>query len=461
MLAVLVALGVAFYEPSSLDDDTFDDFVSETPVSFILALPDSHSSCYRLISQFRSIADFFKDRCHFAVLHHARSKVVRDRFTIAALPALLLFREDRLSAEYLGDTRAVCLLAYLKRVLGPPVILFDAALLRGNGAVAVIQATASPYVKDIFQTVATELIDLLPFAEADGGTAAVQLHRRDDRAVLDFTADFRAAALREWILANRTPRYWAKSAAVWRDVSADDRFAFIAFADLRHSSEELHRTLGAVVAEFGETFTYVYEDINSDKKTITHLGFSGKREPVYCIGRVSDGEIKEKFAFSEHLPSDPDSVVAFVRQFLKMTVRLKSEERLANQAGPLFKLVGSDFADAVADSKLDVVVVILSGKEEGRKAALAAGNATARELQRQNVKTVKVWYLDAALNDTPGFDPGGLRQSTVWLWPAGQQKSAVPFADSENPIAILEQIKKHGKTKLRFRIPRRKAAKDL
>jgi hypothetical protein len=466
MYAIFLTFSFSFYEPLHLNDQTFKDQILEVPLSFVLATRDNSPSFRSVLQKFRAVGEFLRDKCQFIILEYSTSSIIREKYRISSFPSLLVFREDRLVAEYTGELRAPRILAYLKRLIGPPIIPLlntraTVYLLRDNPAVVIGIGPIGPSATSAFQTVAEELRDLLPFASANHSSSpSLQLRRRDDRAIIEFPLDstLTADSLRKWVLANWIPRYRAKSPSVWRNAVVDGRFTFLAFANTssQKSMDLIHETMDRIVNEFGDILNYIYGDIQESAAIVESFGFTGKIDPVYCIAKVSESEITEKFPFPESSEGNVSEIVEFVREFINLngTGKMKSEETTENQDGPVFKLTGREFRDVTADPGLDVVVVVLVGSKESREAALRTAEIAGRELERQKVTKVKFYSIDGKLNDIPGIVGNEWKESFVVLWPAGVDKKAMYFPPKIAVAELMSQIRRHGKTKPKFKIPR-------
>jgi hypothetical protein len=164
--------------------------------------------------------------------------------------------------------------------------------------------------------------------------------------------------------------------------------------------------------------------------------------------------------FPEQPVPSAEKVVRLVGAILNSTraAQLKSEESLPGQTGPLFKLVGKDWKGAVGDPRLDVLTAILVGPESERNATLALVNETALELERQQVRTVKCYWIDLELNELPDVDTGNWTAPVLLLWPAGDAKTPISFDKISSFSDLLRGIKKNGKSKFRIGIPKERRA---
>jgi hypothetical protein len=478
MFLCLFWLCSSVYEPLLLTDDTFEDQLRQAPLSFVIASQSNISFCQDLLPKFRAVAEILKDKCQFVILEHDPSPKIREKYGIFAVPSLFVFRRDILTAEYTGERESTPILNFVRRITGPRVKPLDTAretydFLRETHAALVLAGDeVDESVSTVFAKVAENLSDLVPFVTAatpeslqhlglEDGTF-LQLHRLDDRKVIEFPLEdgLTEDGLREWVLANRHPRYFAKNPVIFRDLAFNTRFTLLAFADFirKVSTDAVHAALGRVFEEYGDALALVYLDSVENAGILGALGFSGQRDPVYSIVRFTGGEIREKWPYPEHMLSTPENIVRFVGRFLNMTreANMKSEAVVGNQTGPLFKLVGREFSAATGDAKFDVVTAILVGSEENRSVTLERMNATAMELQKQKVKTVKCYYIDMELNDLPGLQVGNWTSPVVLLWPAGTEKSCLLFEADLSVAELLDAIKTNGKSKFKITVPKEK-----
>jgi protein disulfide-isomerase A1 len=478
MLAALVAFGLAVYEPLQLTDENFEAQLNKSRVSFVMASRSNITFCESVLPKFRAVAEIMKDKCQFVVLEHDASVQVREKYGIFAYPSLFVFRGTVLSAEYAGEREAPPMLTYLKRVLGPRVIRLDTArttndFLNQNAGVVVLAGyDISKQQKLIFQKVANNLSDLIPFAFADSPEAIQQLgledgqylrlHRRDDKKILEFDLEgnYTEDNLRAWVLENRVPRYWAKNGIIFRDLSFDPRLTLLSFVDTtrKASMDAMHLAMERVLSEYAQNITYVYADTRDMSSLVMSLGFSGQVDPLWLMVKFAGGEMRDRYAFPERALGSPENIARFVGHVLNITAQaaIKSEDPVPNQSGPLYKLVGKEFRDSVADPKLDVMTAVLIGSEDNRTRTLGIVNETAHELVRQKTKTVKFYYIDMELNDLPGLKVANWTTPIVLLWPAGADKVPYLFEGDTPMTQLMNGIKAHGKTKLRFKIPEQK-----
>jgi hypothetical protein len=214
-----------------------------------------------------------------------------------------------------------------------------------------------------------------------------------------------------------------------------------------------------VVGEYGDALALVYCDVHEQAAIVGAFGFSGQKDPVYCIARFVGGEVSERYAFPERALASPENIVRFVGQFLNMTAAaaIKSEEPVGEEVGPVYKLVGRQFSDVVREPKTDVVTALLVGSDEERNATLATVNQSCGELRRQKVKTVACYYIDLELNATPGLKTGNWTAPVVLLWAAGDEKVPLLFEGNVSVNGLLGGIRTNGKTKLRFKVPKQKS----
>jgi thiol-disulfide isomerase/thioredoxin len=478
MLPALVAFGLAVYEPLQLTDENFEAQLNKSRVSFVMASRSNITFCQSVLPKFRAVAEIMKDKCQFVVLEHDASAQVREKYGIFSYPSLFVFRGTTLSAEYPGQREAPPMLAYLKRIIGPRVVRLDSArttndFLNQNAGVVVLAGyDISKQQKLIFQKVANNLSDLIPFAFSDSPEAIQQLgleegqylrlHRRDDRKTIEFDIEgnYTEENLRTWVLENRTPRYWAKNGIIFRDLAFDSRLTLVSLVDTtrKASMDAMHLAMERVFTEYNHNITYVYADIQEMSSVAMSPGVTGQADPLWLMVRFAGGEMQDRYAFPEGALGSPENIARFVAHVLNITAQaaIKSEEPVPNQSGPLYKLVGKEFRDSVADPKLDVATAILIGSEENRTKTLTVVNETAQELTRQKTKTVKFYYIDMELNDLPGLEVGNWTSPVVLLWPAGADKVPFLFQGDIPMTELMSGIKTHGKTKLRFKIPEQK-----
>jgi hypothetical protein len=456
--------------------------MSIAPLSFVMTSRSGVSYCAQILPKFRAVAEILKDKCQFAVLDHDVSPNTREKYGIFAVPSFYVFRGTILAAEYVGEREATPMLNFLRRITGPRVRNLETArethdLLKSHGSFLILAGDEiDDDVKAVFEKVAENVSDSVPCAIAaspeslqqlglEDGTF-LRLHRLDDRKVIeyDLSGNVTFDSLRDFVIGNKTPLYYEHNPVVFRDLAYTGAFALLAFPDFlrKASMDSMHQTLERVVGEYKNALACVYCDVHELAGIVSSLGFSGKNDPVYAIARFTGGELRENYPYPENMLASPENIVRFVGRFLNMTAgaKAKSEEPVPGQAGPLFKLVGKEFSEAVLDQKVDVVTAVLVGSEENRSATLEMMNETATELRRQKVKTVVCYYIDLELNDTPGLKVGNWTAPVVLLWPAGRDKVPLLFEGDIDSVELLSGIRSHGKSKLRFKVPKEKKKRE-
>jgi hypothetical protein len=217
----------------------------------------------------------------------------------------------------------------------------------------------------------------------------------------------------------------------------------------------MHQTLQRVVDVFSEKLNYVYCDIGPMPSALVNLGFSGSREPVYIIGSMMKEQLQNRYLFPEDRPASPESVIRWVYQFLDTTDELvvRSKAQALHPRRPYCQLFGFEFRESFMDPRFDVVVVLLLPDENNRSLALETGRKAAVELQRQNVASVKFYYIDAVFNELPEFAIDDRWGSTIMFWPAGENKTPLILPGNIGFVGLLETIARQGRSKAKIKVP--------
>jgi hypothetical protein len=468
--------------PIEVDDQTIHSKLSKLPLTFLLAHRPNVTFCEEFLPEFRELCDRVGSRAQCAILNYEKSQKTRADHGIFAYPSIFVFRGIERTAEYSYDRNIPEMLAYLNRISGPVIDVLETARdvfdYLGNHRSCVILAgeTLEPDLEHTFMNVATMLRDLLPFAIAGTTDAiqqlgieevpALQLHRSEDRQVLEFPLAFSATEeiLKGWILENRLGRWRAKDGIVCRDLAFDTRFTLMAFVDQsnKRSLDLMHETFERVVEAFGQNLTYVYCDVYSVGNTLLTLGFTGKTEPLYLITSFRSGDIGESYLFPEKKQPKPENIVTWVTGFFGQGAQsmIKSEPRREGQEGPFFKLVGTDFRAVVGAPEVDVVTALLIGPPDLRNATFKTVKQVAIEFQRQGVESVHFYHIDPQLNDLPGLKTGGWKTPVILLWPAGEQKSPLLFQGNVGPIDLMGLIQSYSKSNPRIVLPQEGPANE-
>jgi hypothetical protein len=475
MLFLLISGTRSLFEPLQLNDTTFDSLLVQSPVTFVMASRNDLPVCQNLLVKFRAVGERFKDQCQFGVLEGNVSQAIIRRFRIIAFPSLILFRGNQFSAEYDGEPQSAPMAAFIERILGDHIVALDSArdvhefLERHRVSVILAGEVFDPELANVYSAVAENLSDSIPFAKARTADAiqqlgledvpSLQIHRGDDRKVIDCPLEFGVTftGLRQWVLEHQIPRYHRRSSVVLRALALDGRYSLMAFVDTsrKASLDLVHETLDQLVSAYGENFTYVYSDIFDVGTVVLQLGFSGAREPVYCIVSIVQSLIHDPHLFPELRRATPENVIRWAGQVLNATGhgRPTSESVVEGQTGPLFKIVGSQFKNVTQDPRYDVVTAILNGEKEQKEEALVLMNETALEYQKQNIAHVKFNHIDMSLNDLPEFANLNWTSPVILWWPAGNEKTPLRFPHQVNVLGLMHGIRLDGKAAADFRIP--------
>jgi hypothetical protein len=470
---VLVSLSISSVDLLELNDTNFEEYLSQASLSFVLASREDIPFCQEIIPRLRNVAEIIGPVIQFIILNEASSPIVRKKYGIFASPSLFVFRGIIRTAEYTDERNVPHMLRYLKRIVGPPIDFLETARDVHDyieiHRISIILAAEEIDIdlNSTFTRVASELHDKFPFAIARTPDAiqqlgveevpSLQLHRNDDRQVIDFSLAFTVTEdiLRKWISDNVVPKYHARDSVIFRDLSFDPRYTLVSFVDTskKASFDLMHDTLQKVVSEVGDVLTYVYCDIYDMGTQILAMGFSGARDPVYAILSLGVQGVLETHLFPERRKPTSANIVKWVQKVLNESKHLKiaSEDPIPNQSGPLFKVVGLEFRKVVSAQDTDVITAMLSGTEDNRSATLALMEEVADEFQKQHVTSVRFYYIDRDLNDVPVRDEWD--GSVILLWPSGAEKVPLLLNSMMDVYDLMTAILTHGKTKPAFKIP--------
>lgn len=448
LISILLTITkAAIYEPLYLNDKTFDKTLKDVPVSFVMVSMAGNSYCEDIIPKFRAVAEKMKDKCKFVIVEYEESQKILEKYQIYAFASFFVFRYGRLTAEYPYERNTPAMYKYLKRVLSDTITTLETArdvhdyLEEIDSAVILSCENPEDEIVKIFSEAATLLSDLIPFAIATtpdaiqqlGGEDVpnLQLHRTEDRTIVDFPLVFSPTteSLTKWIRESRKPRYSARNAITFRDLQMDKRYTLLAFVDTskKQSLDLFHSIMNKVVTDYGQNMSYVYTDIYDYGNMALQLGFSGTRDPCFCITHLINGELTENLLFSEKRKLNPSNVARWVGMFLNGSIkrRVVSEAIPEKQNGPFKKIVGSQFSNITMNPKADVVTLFLVGDEEDRVKAMKIVNETAIEFQTQSINTVEFYYINVDLNELAGITRSSIKECVAILWPASENKKPV------------------------------------
>jgi hypothetical protein len=469
MLCGLVVLGACgVYEPLKLDDETFKSQVDQAPVTFVLVCRADVSFCQETEPKFRVVAEVLKEKCQFVLLEANVSPKTRQLYRVIAFPSLFLFRGSSHYMEYKGERDVPHMLTFLRRVLGDSVTNLDNArdvhdyLEENQAAVILAGDDLDPDLIASFTHAAESLSDQIPFAIASTADAiqqlgleevpSLRLHRSEDRTVVDFPLAFSITdeMLHSWVVDNMVPRYHARDSVIFRNLAFDTRPSVLGFVDSSRKSslDSLHATFEQLVEDYGTNFTYVYSDIFDMGSLVLQLGFSGAREPVYCVGSLTGGDFHDQVLFPERRQATPSSVSAWVGQVMNGSIRIPSRAKpIDSQTGPLFELDFNDQDRSVMDPDNDVAVLFVHPEDENKDEHIGIIRQAAEEFARQNVASVKFYFVRATVTQFAQIGLSAYTTSLFTFVPAGAVKQRIVFQDVVDANALMHGIMKHGATK--------------
>ena len=470
------------YEPLYLDDDTFEEEIKDSPITFVMAMrqQDERFSAAAL-PKFRAAGEYFKDKIKFVALVDERSPKTKAKWNIFAFPSFFVFRYGVKTYEYPYSRETLSIVSYLQRILSPPVQILESArdvhdFLQANILSVILAGEDLPSdLVNVFNQTAQNLTDSCVFAIANTNdaiqqlgvedTPSIQLHRNEDRVILDFSLAFDATfdQLKSWIQSNIIPKYRMNDEIIYRDLMFDPRYTLLTFVDTtrKKSLDRMHNILTACTEEFRENFTYVYSDIYDGGNIVLHLGFSGAIEPCFAIVKLSNGTIVEKYLFPERREATPLSVIKFINDFIK---KAQSTSRSQRKLGPfgkslfkgaVFQLEEKDLQDLndiVNDPVNDVALLILSGNQTKRENSKKVFVNTAKEFHKQKVDSFKFYIFDADQFDIEQLKLPEFDDSAFILYPTNEKNAM--FLPGDLTIAdFMSALLTHSKSNPTFEIP--------
>ena len=466
------------YAPRELTDRNFDEVMKDIPIAFVMANKEGISFCTDVIPVFNDSAYELKGKVQFIIIESSKTEKIRAKYGIYAYPSFFVFRYGKVSTEYRGQRVTRDIVNYLTRISGPNYVKLDDGrsvrdfLDSEITSVVLAAEDADPELLSTFNEVAKELKDHLAFAavvDPDAidllnidETPALQLTRLQDRVTLNFplTNAFTENTMKEWIIKNIVPRYYMRDSVILRDLGQDSRYTIMAFVDStrKKNLDIMHNIMNDVVNEFKENFTYVYCDIFDMGNIVLSLGFQGTHDPCFAILKLTNGDVKEKHILPDKYDATPRRVLSFVRKFYNQTVnrKLVSEPEPTVNNGPLKKLVGKTFLNVTLNPKMDIVLLCNRKDDEMKDKAMLVMKQVAAEFEKQRVKTVEFYYINLTANDTPGVKiPDSEESSDIIIWPAEEQKHPVLLRSKMDARTLSTYIINNGKSKFRFRMPRK------
>jgi hypothetical protein len=379
---------------------------------------------------------------------------------------ILVLRYGNLSCEYSDERDVAHMLPYVRRISGDPVVNLETArdvhdfLDAHRKSVILAGDSVESDLMEAYTLAASQLHDLLPFGFASTTDAIQQLgfdevpslslHRSDDRAVIEFPLAFSITTdfILGWIRDNLRPRYRARDSAVFRDLAFTTRPVLLAFVDVsrRASMDLVHETLLLINTQFGDALHLIYCDIFDTGTEVLQLGFSGAREPVYCLVDFSSGDASRPLSFPERKKPTPDAVA----QWLSSSGSNRIVRKIADQPGPLFEIVDEDIPTLLFQPGIDVLMAVLINTENDRVKSLV--EKAAAEFARQNVTTVKFYCAVTTKQRLPGLGLSVQDNSFLLLRPADEERVKI-IQDFQDAVGIMRAVVRMGTTRPKFVVP--------
>jgi hypothetical protein len=227
-----------------------------------------------------------------------------------------------------------------------------------------------------------------------------------------FAFSITADILLNWVSENLVPRYRARNGVTFRDLTYDPRPVLLSFVDTSHpaSLDLLHSTFDQLYQQFAASFNFVYADVFDMGDLVLHLGFSGAREPLYCIGQLRDGNFVNPVVFPERKSPTPENVERWVSQY----------GSAGSDVSNLFEVNYTELEAAVQGVEGGAVALILAGDsgacDRSRRLFYKAARRTGREMGGS------VQFFVATPNGAEILALG-LDEPTVMLVSPGPEKS--------------------------------------
>jgi hypothetical protein len=470
ILCARFALG-AVYQPMFLNDANFESELSRSPVTFVMSCTDDNPICLEIFPQFLQTAERLQSECQFAIINSHESETRLAAYGVRSAPAFLLFRGLKFMADYANTPRTDHMCAYLKRVLGPRVMIIDTDshaqeyLTTHQSCIILGGDDLDPLVVSLFETLAAEFADILPFILVRTiqamrrfglpSTGAIHLARNDDRKHVAFPITT-AADLSEQIRKELAPRWQPYNEMILWRIAQDPRITLMAFTNRSNSLDMdlVHDTFERVWHDFGDTFTYVYGDIHELEQYAIDLGLFELNLPVWCLLAVYDGWMSIRDHYSVGVNQSIPEIVIWLGSFIKAqgNRKIRTEAVTHGQPGPVFKLVGADFREATMITTMDVVIAILDGPDEGREHVIRVLNVAVVEFLKQNVTSMLFYHINAELNDLRGLTREA-GHSVIMMWPGGEDRSPVRFEGDIDVKRLVTFVAQNAKTFGHFVIP--------
>lgn len=473
---IAVSFGSAVYAPRVVDDDTFDRYVGRAPMTFLMVSRDDDPASVQLLPKFRAVAELMKNKCQFVRLDQVNSPNITAKYGLAT-HALYLFRHANLSWEYPYQRESKEMLKFLKRLTGPRVTKLKSiadvnALLESPLAVIMASDKLDEKTVKVLRAAANVTHDSVVFGVTDSDIAmqrleledvpVLQLRRRDDGVIVTFSSDqgITESAVVEWIEANRKPKYQERNEITFLR-GERVRLSLLVFVDTsrKSSMERMHEVLGVVMEEHGENISCVYFDRSQFANLVVGLGFTGQREPMFCIAQIVGDNVQNEVLFQDREAATPEAVKNWVSAFFNNSLarRARSEQpRNDDDQGLVHRLVGSRFEMATrGDISHDVVVALYIGNDAERRAQTARViEEVASEFERQQVESVRFYQMDAELNDAIGLNADPEWKTPVFVvWPAGKERKPFAIPGTSDAVGVINTIFTYGKTRSSFNLP--------
>jgi hypothetical protein len=184
------------------------------------------------------------------------------------------------------------------------------------------------------------------------------------------------------------------------------------------------------------------------ERTAKDLGIFELPEPIWCMMAVYDGWMSDRDHFAARPNQTTEAVLRWVESFVKLhgNRKVKTEPRMSGQHGPLRRLAGIDFREATMIREMDVIIGIMAGPTESKVALQKKFENVAFELLLQNMTSVMLYYIDADMNDLPGFARGNPPSSEIFMWPGGPRRTQIQIPVDLNADSLVAFVAEHGST---------------
>jgi hypothetical protein len=233
--------------------------------------------------------------------------------------------------------------------------------------------------------------------------------------------------------------------------------------------DAVHQVMQGITSTYEGRIPCIYCDSTEKNDMMKEIGFTGTKEPVYCLVKLNKGTVSQTYLIPESQTVGAAGILQWLDQFMnalnpKAELRSEPVPEAIDENVLVSKMVGTTFVEVLKNRTHDLLVLCLKGSSRNRGKSKSMVERVAKEFRAQNVRTVKFFWIDLELNELPK-DMGSEKWEgpTILFLPAGGDVQIYMFPVDVTISDLMQGILKNGKKRNNFKIPRRyrSASEDL